>query len=131
MVFEIAKHLQLVFYEVPYINLPSVGLITSSNIERGIKGDCKPEILTKRTYFSDQEYAAYGELVEDCLKDTVNWYTNVDKKNPYAEKLESVLLSLLYKRAGLEARKDYNWHVVLSEIHYDKSVDQNLLLSNH
>lgn len=66
--------------------------------------------------------------------DTCSWYIDQSKlkeKSDLTKRLEGVLLSLLYKRGELEANKDYNWHVAMSEVHDFREAKLHKIYTSH
>lgn len=57
-------------------------------------------------------------MVSEALKETCQYYCEKTEKTSYfAKHLEAVLLGLIYARFDCEKNQDYNWHVVLSDVH--------------
>jgi hypothetical protein len=75
MVFSICENIQVIFYEVPHINLPAMGLISVASIEAQLPNESRCEIKYQRTFFSDETYRNHGDLIKECLQDTLNWYS--------------------------------------------------------
>ena len=64
----------MIFFEVPYINLPAMGLMSASSIEAMLPAESRCEIKSQKTYFSDETYRHHGDLVKECFSDTLSWY---------------------------------------------------------
>ena len=70
------------------------------------------------------------------MKETCEWYMNQcklqkDDKSSFVKRLEAVLLAVLYNYAKLEHRKDYNWHVAMSEVHDPKEAKIHKIYTSH
>ena len=51
------------------------------------------------------------------MKQTCQYYCAAEKDSYYNKHLEAVLLGLLYASYDCEKKQDYNWHLVLSDVH--------------
>ena len=136
LIFEIGKHFLLILYELPYINLPANGLLSLNGIELTLKNakEVKVEVKVEESYIADASFELVTELCRDAFLDTVRWYVaEADSKipNPYLKKLESILLSLMYKRGKLVEAKDFNWHIAMSEIHDTRESFMHEIHTNH
>lgn len=137
LIFEIMKHFQLILYELPYINLPANGLISLNSIESAIKTSkevVKVDIKVEESYIAEESFELVTDLCRDAFQDTTKWYlSEVDSKvpNPYLKKLETILLSLMYKRGKLIEAKDFNWHIAMSEIHDTRESFMHEINTNH
>lgn len=71
-------------------------------------------------------------VMESALKDVCKWYIDQQGEDtPYLKKLEAVLLSLVYERFGIKEQGDYNWHVVLSDLHDPREQHMHTINTNH
>ena len=137
LIYEIGgKHFQLILYELPYINLPANGLVSLNSIESSIKitKEVKVEIKVEDSYIAEESFELVTDLCRDAFLDTAKWYlAEVDSKvpNPYLKKLETILLSLMYKRGKLVEAKDFNWHIAMSEVHDTRESFMHEITTNH
>lgn len=135
IVFEICKHFQMIIYELPYINLPAQGLPSAALVNVAIensKQEVKSEI--RHAYIADPEIHCLPKVCETAIVDVAKWYTvQIEEKldNPFAKKLEAVLLSLIYDRYGCKDKKDYNWHIALSEVYDPREAHIHTIYTNH
>jgi hypothetical protein len=107
-----------------------------NSIESVLKNakESKVEVKVEESYIADASFELVTELCRDAFLDTVKWYVaEVDSKipNPYLKKLESILLSLMYKRGKLVEAKDFNWHIAMSEIHDTRESFMHEIQTNH
>ena len=135
MVFEICKHFQIIIYELPFINLPAQSIPSAATVNEAVElshQDVNTEI--KYVYIADDSIVILPKVCETALADTVKWYTlQVESKsdNPFSKKLEAVLLALIYDRYGCKEKKEYNWHIVVSEVYDPREAHIHTIFTNH
>jgi hypothetical protein len=88
----------------------------------------------KYAYIADDQIVVLPKVCETALADTVKWYTSqVESKsdNPFTKKVEAVLLALIYERYGCRDKKEYNWHIVVSEVYDPREAHIHTIFTNH
>ena len=65
--------------------------------------------------------------MSEALKQTCQYYCATEKDSYYSKHLEAVLLGLIYAHYDCERKQDYNWHLVLSDVHDTREAHMHTL----
>lgn len=135
--FDICKpNLQLIVYEIPYMNTAAMGLLTLSAIESQIPLDfkCDFQVKSKRSFIADDAYLELPKFFEDALKTTCNWYSrqvSTKSDSPQINRLECIIMSLMYCKGEFKATQDFSWHLVVSEVYDPKDHTKHTIHTTH